>query len=93
MASGTRPVRQVGRDIGITQRDVVGGARRAEQRGGALAVRTVASAKKTMVEAAVLNGQEGCDPEPYATAIPFGRELGLAVISVSEAGCRPRLPW
>ena len=49
--------------------------------------------KKTMVEAAVLNGQEGRDPEPYATAIPFGRELGLAVISVSEAGCRPRLPW
>lgn len=41
----------------------------------------------------MLNGQAGRDPELYATAIPFGRELGLAVTSVSEAGCRLRLPY
>ncbi len=45
------------------------------------------------MEVAVLKVHAGRDPEAYVTAIPFGRELGLAVASVSEAGCRLRLPY
>jgi uncharacterized protein (TIGR00369 family) len=33
------------------------------------------------------------NPETFVAATPFGRELGLALVSASEAGCVLRLPY
>lgn len=40
-----------------------------------------------------MNESAGRDPWASVTAIPFGRELGIALVSASEAGCVLRLPY